>query len=57
MTIYEKEGHGTRKQYLNHLAEQYGVSRQDVAIMAELLGESEDFDGLVSMLDDFEGGF
>ena len=57
MTIYEQEGHATRQQYLNHLAEEYGVSRHDVAMMADLLGESEDFDGLVSMLDDFEGGF
>lgn len=42
----------TRKEYLTGLAEDYGIARTDVFMIADLLGESEDYDGLVSMLED-----
>ena len=42
----------TRKEYLTGLAEDYGIARSDVFMIADLLGESEDYDGLVSMLED-----
>jgi hypothetical protein len=42
----------TRKEYLTGLAEDYGVPRSEVFMLAGLLGESEDYDGLVSMLED-----
>ena len=45
MTIYEQEGYTSRKDYLNNLAEEFGVSPS----------KDEDFDGLVSMLGDLEG--
>jgi hypothetical protein len=45
----------TRKEYLSGLAEDYGISRNDVFMIADLLGESEDQDGLLSMLADYEG--
>ena len=46
----------TRKEYLIGLAEDYGVSRSDVFMMADLLGENEDYDGLISMLQDHADG-
>ena len=55
MTIYEQEGYTSRKDYLNNLAEEYGVSPSQVYMLAGLLGKDEDFDGLVSMLGDLEG--
>lgn len=45
----------TRKEYLLGLAEDYGINRADVFAIADLLGESEDYDGLLSMLADYEG--
>ena len=45
----------TRKEYLSGLAEDFGVPRSEVFMLASLLGESEDYDGLLSMLADYEG--
>lgn len=52
MSIYTDNGYTSRKDYLNSLAEDYGVDKEDVYAMAALLGPDEDFDGLVSMLED-----
>jgi hypothetical protein len=43
----------TRKEYLSGLAEDYGIPRSEVFMLASLLGESEDYDGLLSMLADY----
>ena len=43
----------TRKEYLIGVAEDYGMNRNDVFAIADLLGESEDYDGLLSMLNDY----
>jgi hypothetical protein len=53
MNIYQSEGFATRKQYLEHLAEDFGISKGDVFALADLLGEIEDFDALVSTLEDY----
>ena len=53
MNIYQSEGFATRKQYLEHLAEDFGISKSDVFMIADLLGENEDFDGLVTTLEDY----
>ena len=42
----------TRKDYLIGLSEDFGVPKSEVFMLAGLLGESEDYDGLVSMLED-----
>lgn len=52
--IYQKNGYADRDDYLNCLSEDYGVSIEDVYDLAEILGEHEDFDGLVSTLEDAE---
>ena len=53
MTIYQEQGFENRKDYLNSLADEFGVDRQTVYTMASMLGSSEDFDGLVTSLEDF----
>lgn len=55
-TIYQENGYSSRKHYLLSLAEDYGVDISVVVQLASLLGEGEDFDGLVSSLQDIEEG-
>ncbi len=52
MNIYQENGYKSRKDYLQSLAEEYGVDYQSVACLAALLGSSEDFDALVSAVED-----
>lgn len=52
MSIYTDNGFKNRKDYLNSLADDFGVDRQTVYTLASMLGSSEDFDGLVSSLTD-----
>ena len=57
MTAYQAEGYKNRTDYLRELAEEMGVDEKTVFMMADLLGESEDFDGLVTSLEDYAEGF
>ncbi len=50
--IYEEKGYTDREDYLNNLADTYGVDFQVVKVLADTLGEIEDFDGLVNMVED-----
>ena len=50
--IYVRKGYKDRKDYLECLAQEYGVSYITVCSLASMLGENEDFDGLISALDD-----
>ena len=52
--IYQENGYADRDDYLGCLWEDYGVSIEDVYSLAEMLGEHEDFDGLVCALEDAE---
>ena len=52
--IYQENGYANRDDYLTCLSEDYGISIEDVYSLAEMLGEHEDFDGLVSALEDAE---
>ena len=51
--VYKEAGFESRKDYLNYLSDEYGVDIDSVNALARLLGPSEDFDGLISSLDDF----
>lgn len=51
-TVYNEHGFNSRKEYLIDLADQFDVDQSIVFEMAQLLGSSEDFDGLVTMLED-----
>ena len=57
MNVYTDNGYENRKDYLTCLAEDYGVSLDDVLALASMLGSNEDFDGLVTSIEDFAGDF
>ena len=50
--VYQENGYENRKQYLETLADEMGVDVDIVFSTASLLGETEDFDGLVTILED-----
>ena len=52
MSAYTNSGFANRKEYLKDLAEQYEGNEDAVYMMADLLGPTEDFDGLVTSLED-----
>ena len=54
--IYKEEGYENRKEYLKSLSEDYGVNYEEVLMLAQILGPSEDFDGLVNSLEDIQEG-
>lgn len=51
---YAELGYDSRKEYLDSLAEDYGIDTEAVYALAEVLGEDEDFDGLLAELSDLE---
>jgi hypothetical protein len=53
MSIYTDNGYNNRMDYLKSLAEDHGVDLKAVVELATILGPGEDFDGLVSMVEDF----
>ena len=52
MSIYTEEGYKSRRDYLDTLADDYGLDRTTVYALAGVLGPSEDFDGLICALED-----
>ena len=52
MDEYTRLGYKNRIDYLKNLAEDYGVPYHAVRTLAGVLGENEDFDGLVTSLED-----
>jgi len=57
MSIYTDNGYKNRKDYLENLADEMGIDTDTVFMMASVLGSSEDFDGLVTSLEDMADGF
>lgn len=57
MTIYQERGYENRKEYLECLADEYGIDTNTVFTLASLLGKDEDFDALVSALEDYQEDF
>jgi hypothetical protein len=53
--VYEMNGYADRQDYLDDLADNMGLDRSIVSALADMLGENEDFDGLVTSLQDFGG--
>ena len=51
--VYQENGFSNREEYLIDLADNYSVSIYEVCAIAEMLGENEDFDGLVSALEEY----
>ena len=52
--IYQENGYKDRKDYFNYLAAELDVPITTVLLLADMLGQNEDFDGLVSALEDAE---
>lgn len=52
MSVYTDNGYANRKDYLKCLADDYGVSLSHVNLLADLLGKDEDFDELVTAIED-----
>ncbi|MBT9142317.1 MAG: hypothetical protein DDT29_00711 [Dehalococcoidia bacterium] len=50
---YQKKGYKGRIDYLKTLAEEYECPVEIVYMIANMLGKNEDFDGLISSLEDF----
>lgn len=55
MTVYTDQGYKDRADYLRCMSEEYCVPLDVVLALAQLLGENEDFDGLVTSLADYAG--
>jgi len=57
--VYIENGYKDREDYLLNLADDFGLDYYMVSAMADMLGENEDFDGLVAELEDYQmlGGY
>ena len=51
-SIYRENGYENREKYLESLAEEMDAPIEMVLATADMLGPNEDFDGLVSVLED-----
>lgn len=56
MDVYRDNGFRNRDHYLRYLAETTGCDLDMVRALADLLGPDEDFDGLVTALEDLGNG-
>jgi hypothetical protein len=56
MSIYQENGFESRKEYLLDLADNMGMDASIVFALADMLGSNEDFDGLVTSLEDYAMG-
>jgi hypothetical protein len=52
LDVYKLNGFTDRRDYLNALADEYDVDSSTVFVLADMLGKSEDFDGLISSIRD-----
>ena len=50
--VYQENGYKNRTEYLWSLTEDHNVSIETVHLYSDLMGPSEDFDGLVSALEE-----
>ena len=55
MNVYKENGYESREEYLECLADDYGIDLDTVSMLADLLGPNEDFDGLVNEVQDYSG--
>lgn len=49
---YETNGFPDRDAYLNDVADRFGASPAAVRLLADLMGPSEDFNGLITYIED-----
>lgn len=53
MNVYEEQGYKNRRDYLKFLASDLCLPEEIVFALANMLGSGEDFDGLVTALEDY----
>ena len=53
-TIYQEKGFENRNAYLMSLVEEYGIEEIEVFAIANMFGPVEDFDGLITALEDIQ---
>lgn len=51
--IYTENGYKNRQDYLLNLAENFDLEIDEVLTISDVLGPDEDFDGLVTCLEDY----
>ena len=51
---YTAHGYESRWDYLDSMAVNFGIDRATVYMIADVLGPTEDFDGLVTSLEGFD---
>ena len=57
MSRYTDNGYENRMDYLRSLADELGVDMDLVIVASDMLGPNEDFDGLVTNLEDYAMGY
>jgi len=55
--VYQEKGFKDREEYLESIGEDYDIPAGFIEAMSDVLGESEDFDGLLSSMEDYESMF
>lgn len=55
MDVYQEKGYKDREDYINSLKDEYGDDVVDMLL--NIMPETEDFDGLVSALEDYSDIF
>jgi hypothetical protein len=55
--LYIENGYKNRRDYLESLALDMGIDKDIVFSLASMLGSIEDFDGLVTSLEDYSEGY
>jgi hypothetical protein len=51
--IYSENGYKDRLDYLKSLAEDFDIELSKVLVISDMLGPNEDFDGLITSLEDY----
>ena len=54
LNVYWQNGFRNRREYLEYLADEYGIDISVVISFATILGEDEDFEELIFTLNDYE---
>lgn len=54
MNVYEERGYENRDDYLKFLASDLCLPEDTVFALADMLGSGEDFDGLVTALEEYQ---
>ena len=52
MSIYQEQGYENRSDYLRSIARDHGIPKSIVFEIASVYGPNEDFDGLITELED-----